>query len=121
MKPDITKKKDIEVVMTAFYSKVKADKTIGFFFKEMSDGVWLKHLEKMCSFWENVLFFTGDYEGNPMETHRQINQKQTTEPIHFQRWMKLFNATIDEIYEGANASKMKEHALAISAAMLRKL
>ena len=118
MRRDIAKKKDIEIVIKSFYDKTKSDKVIGFFFSDIN---WEKHLETMCAFWENVLFFTGDYEGNPMITHREVNQKNTTEPVHFQRWMKLFDATVDELYEGPNATKMKEHASAISAAMLRKL
>ncbi len=121
MKRDISKKEDISLVMQLFYDKAKVDETLGHFFSDASNINWETHLPKMCAFWENILFFTGNYEGNPLVTHRQINQKKPTEAIHFKRWMKLFDATIDKHFTGPNATKMKVHAKAISAVMMQKI
>ncbi len=121
MKPDICKKEDISLVMQLFYDKAKVDETLGPFFSDAANIDWEKHLPKMCAFWENILFFTGNYEGNPLVTHRQVNQKKHTETIHFKRWMKLFDATIDKHFTGPNATKMKLHAKAISEVMMQKI
>ncbi len=121
MKPDISNKDNIKTVVDAFYQKVKTDKVIGFFFSEVVTVDWEKHLPKMCAFWENILFFTGEYEGNPIATHRQINQQYVTKPEHFQRWMQLFDATIDELFAGSNANKMKKHSKAIASVMMQKI
>lgn len=121
MKTDISNKEDIEVVVRAFYEQVKTDPEIGFFFSEVIHLNWQPHIEKMCLFWENVLFFTGEYEGNPIATHRYINRLHTTTPAHFQRWMKLFETTLDSLFSGPNVDKMKKHSKAIAAVMMQKI
>ncbi|MBX2921891.1 MAG: group III truncated hemoglobin [Chitinophagaceae bacterium] len=121
MKPDIASRADIEKVVHLFYDKVKTDDTIGFFFTKVVPIDWDKHFSVMCAFWENVLFYTGEYEGNPLVTHRKINQKYPTNTQHFARWMELFNEAVDTLFAGPNADQMKQHAKAIAAVMQLKL
>ena len=121
MKPDILTKEDIQLVVTSFYEKVKIDETIGLFFSKVVPIDWDKHLPKMCAFWENVLLFTGEYEGNPIVTHRKMNLEYTTTKEHFKRWMELFDETIDELFAGTNAEKMKAHSKSIATVMMQKL
>ena len=118
---DIIDRKDIEKVISLFYEKVKADNKLSFFFTKVVQINWEEHLVVMADFWENVLFFTGDYEGNPLETHRNIYQKQKTELIHFERWLDIFYETIDRHYSGENAEKMKQHAKGIALVMQEQL
>ena len=61
MKKDISNNKDIEKLVNLFYEKVKKDTTIAPFF--LDDFDWDKHLKIMYKFWENVLFYTGNYNG----------------------------------------------------------
>ena len=121
MKQDITNKAAIEKVVSQFYAKVKTDPLIGVFFTKVVPINWEKHLPLMCSFWENVLFYTGEYEGNVLETHRKVNQKLPTENIHFERWLQLFDETVDALYAGPNAEKMKERSKSIAAIMMAKM
>lgn len=65
MKKDIKNRKDIELLVNKFYDKVKADKSISHFFTDTVHVNWKQHLV-MYDFWENIVFFTGAYEGNPM-------------------------------------------------------
>ena len=63
---DIKDKKDIKVFIDAFYEKVRVDQTIGpIFISRIPDDNWPKHLERMYSFWNTVLFAKPDYRGNP--------------------------------------------------------
>lgn len=121
MKPDICNKYDIEMVVKSFYAKVKSDEKIRFFFSEVIPINWDIHIPKMCAFWENVLFFSGEYEGNPIVTHRKINQQHATNSAHFLRWMELFDETIDEYFKGVNAEKMKAHSKSIATVMMQRL
>lgn len=121
MKRDIKDRDDINEVVNLFYEKVKTDDIIGFFFSEVVVVNWEKHLPKMCDFWENVLFYTGNYEGDPLMTHRNIHQKHSTSPHHFERWMQLFVESVDELYKGVNAEKMKTHAKGIAEVMMERL
>jgi len=75
MKPDIQNRKDIETLVNAFYDKVKTDAVIGYLFNEVAQVNWQTHLPKMYDFWQNILFFTGNYDGNPMAKHKDITSK----------------------------------------------
>lgn len=121
MKKDVSNREDIDSVINAFYAKVQQDEIISSYFSEVISVDWSIHLNKMAGFWENVLFFTGDYEGNPLDTHRHIHQKRPTNSQHFDRWKELFYETLDELFEGENVSKMKEHTDAIAAVMLQRI
>lgn len=120
MKPDIQNRQDIEVLVNACYEKVKTDAVIGYLFNDVAQVNWATHLPKMYDFWENILFFTGNYDGNPMAKHKELHQKSTMNPSHFAHWNKLFTETVDHLYEGAKAEEIKNRALNISAAMMYK-
>lgn len=120
MKKDIKNRKDIEMIIAHFYEKVKADAVIGYYFSEVVPVNWEMHLPLMCDFWENILFFTANYDGNPMEVHKKLNQKTDMEYKHFSRWNELFKETIDEYYQGEKAQEMKNRASNIAQAMIAK-
>lgn len=117
MKKDIQNRKDIELMVRNFYDKVKVDKTIGHYFNEVMHVKWEKHLPIMIDFWENLLFFDNDYEGNPMSIHKTIDKKSKMKPKDFKKWTLLFNSTIDELFEGNNAETIKFRAGRIASIM----
>jgi len=79
-------------------------KQLVFFFKDIVKVDWDKHLPKMYSFWETILFGQMSYKGNPMAVHFPINQMEAMEKRHFERWLKLWKQTIEENFTGQNAS-----------------
>ena len=82
---------------------------------------WERHLRLMGDFWENVLFYTGDYDGDPLTAHRRVNALKPTQPGHFEKWLRLFTGSVDQLYKGKNASKMKKHASGIAAVMQERV
>lgn len=121
MKRDLSKKADIEKVIHLFYDKVQKDEVIGPFFTEIFQIDWETHSQKMCCFWESVIFYTGEYEGNPLDTHRRIHQQHPTKAEHFNRWLELFAKAVDTLFAGPNAEKMKRHSKAIATVMQQKI
>ena len=115
MKKDILNKKDIETLVNLFYEKVKKDITISHFFKD--DFHWDKHLEIMYKFWENVVFYTGSYSGNPMDKHFEIHGKTPLAMKDFHQWTKLFNESVDELFSGEKADLIKLKASNIATVM----
>jgi hemoglobin len=75
---------------------------------------WKEHLSLMCDFWENIIFFSGNYVGNPMHLHQHLNEIENIDKKHFNRWNKLFAATVDELFEGEKATLIKKKAISIS-------
>lgn len=121
MKHDIQNKKDIENLVNTFYEKVKKDSTISHFFTDVVKVNWESHLPIMYKFWENVVFYTGSYDGNPMEKHKEINLKSHISTEHFKQWTMLFNETVDELFEGEKADLIKQRALSIATVMQIKI
>jgi len=100
-----------------FYEKVKPDETIGYFFSQVAGIDWEKHLPVMYNFWENIIFHVGGYTGNPMKHHMDLHQKSPMKKEHFNRWIELFNETVDELFEGEKAEQVKVRALSIATVM----
>ncbi|MEG0761058.1 group III truncated hemoglobin [Chryseobacterium sp.] len=96
-------REDIELLVNSFYTKVIDDETIGFFFKDIIKVDFEKHLPKMYSFWETILFGQMSYKGNPMAVHFPINQLEAMKKRHFERWLELWKQTIEENFTGQNA------------------
>lgn len=57
MKKDIESRACIENLVNTFYQKVKEDELIAFFFDEVAQLNWEKHLPKMYDFLGNGCFW----------------------------------------------------------------
>lgn len=121
MKKDILHRKDIELLVNGFYSKVKQDQEIGFIFSDIVQVNWEKHLPVMYDFFENMLFYTGGYTGNPMELHKHLNRLFPLTTAHFEQWYLLFSTTVDELFSGATADLAKQRVKSIATVMQIKI
>jgi hemoglobin len=118
MKNDITGRPDIEILVKTFYDKVNRDNLIADFFGGVN---WEKHLPVMYNFWSDILFGETSFKGNPMLKHMALNSRMPMETVHFERWLTLFNQTVDELFEGQNAELIKQRALSIATVMRIKI
>ena len=121
MKNDIRDKQDIIQIVNTFYDKVKQDPLISHFFTEVKQVDWDKHLPKMYNFWDNVVFYTNNYSGNPMQIHKNIHALHAFTGADFKQWYTLFAATVDELFEGDNAELIKQRALSVATIMQIKI
>jgi len=121
MKNDIRDKQDIIQIVDAFYDKVKQDAVISHFFTEVIKVDWDKHLPKMYNFWDNVVFYTNNYVGNPMQVHKNIHALHDLTGADFKQWYRLFAQTVDELFEGENAELIKQRALSVATIMQIKI
>ena len=117
MLTDISTRADIEIMVNRFYDKVKSDDLISFFFTDIVQVNWPAHLPKMYDFWESIAFGTSAYKGEPMTAHIQLSKKQAMTVEHFNRWLKLFQQTIDENFSGEKADEIKMRAGSIATIM----
>lgn len=121
MNPDIKNRAGIQQLVDAFYTKVRADATIGYLFNEVAKVNWEAHLPRMYDFWENIVFQTGGFTGNPMVAHVQLHRQSPLRAEHFQRWLQLFLTTVDELFAGDNAELIKQRARSIATMMQLKV
>jgi len=118
MKNDILNRADIELLVDSFYNRVKADPVLKQFFKQVE---WEKHLKIMYDFWENAIFYTGTYSGNPINVHRHIHDKFPLDKEAFASWLTLFLQTADDLFEGEKTILIKQKAYSIATVMQMKI
>ena len=118
---DIEERKDLFKLLEAFYVKAFADELIGFYFTDVIKLDLEMHLPVITDFWESVLLNTKQYRGDVMKLHQHINHLSPFKAEHFDRWVQLFCATVNEFYEGEVAERAKQRALSIATIMKIKL
>jgi hemoglobin len=118
---DIANREDIVLLLEQFYSKALHDETIGYFFTEVIPLNMETHIPLIADFWETVLFGKAAYKGNVMQMHQHIHHQSPFNDEHFKRWVQLFHATVDEIFEGEKATMAKQRAESVATLMRIKL
>ena len=118
---DIESRADLDLIIEKFYNHLLVDEVVGFLFTEVVKLNLKEHLPRLVDFWEDQLFGTRNYSGNPMRVHMQLHQKSALEKEHFNRWLELFNQTIDSRFSGPKAHLAKERALSIATVMQIKV
>lgn len=103
---DILTEEDIITLVHQFYGKVRKDALLGPIFEKVINGNWDHHLGIMCDFWSTMLLYSGRYPGDPMSKHIPMPIKKE----HFDTWITLFKATVDEHFSGPTATGAKQRA-----------
>ncbi len=103
---DIAALDDIKTLVDGFYGKVEEDDLIGPVFNEKIADRWPEHLAKMYTFWQTVLLGEHSYLGRPFPPHAQL----PIEKQHFDRWIALFQETVDTHFSGPKAEEAKWRA-----------
>lgn len=118
---DILNESDIKLLVDEFYKKVVVDPVIGFIFNDVVKLSWEKHIPVMYSFWSSLLLGTTTYSGNPMVKHMELDKKVALTKNHFDRWLNLWDVTVNENFKGVNADEARKRAKHIAGIMLFKV
>ena len=106
MNKEILILEDIKLLVDTFYGKVREDDLLSDIFNNVIQDRWPQHLQKMYAFWQTVLLGEHTYYRSPFPPHAKL--PVTAE--HFDRWLNLFYATVDELFEGEKAKEAKWRA-----------
>ena len=105
-KKDIEGLEDIKILVDNFYYSIQRDNLLGPIFHAVIKDNWTPHLEKMYSFWNTILFDVHSYSGRPFPPHADLPIQEE----HFNRWLSLFENTVDQNFEGSIAENAKFRA-----------
>ncbi len=97
-----------------FYADVRADDLIGPVFEAALHDKWDVHLPRMVQFWSTMLLGTRDFSGNVYGKHMALDGIQ---PAHFNRWLTLFQRTVQHLFEPAPAKTIMAIADKIAASL----
>ena len=111
---DIESRKDIEILVSTFYNKVRHDPLLAPVFAHVD---WVHHLPVMVDFWSSILLGDMRYQGNPFQKHIGL----PISAAHFEQWLKLFISTVDDGFAGPRADEARLRAKSIAGLFQHKL
>lgn len=115
---DIETREDLENLLAEFYKTATADRKIGHHFAGLDLAA---HLPIIVDFWEKVLFGKAVYFGNPLAVHQMLHEKSLLKTEHFQRWLEIFQRTIDKFFVGETSENAKLRAKMIAHSLNQNL
>lgn len=121
MKKDIGSREDLFLLVKNFYNKLLTDDSINYLFTDVANINLEHHLPVLVDFWDNILFGSDTYRKNAMLPHLILHKKSPLKKHHFETWLKYFQVTVDELFEGNKAFLAKERAQSIATVMQIKI
>lgn len=118
---DIHDRADCERLVRAFYGRALTDPMIGFLFVDVAKIDLEQHVPVITSFWETILLGRQSYSGGAFAPHASLHRKAPLRRAHFDRWVVLWCATVDELFAGERAELAKAHAVRVARAFHRRL
>lgn len=105
--PDLDTVDQITEMVRRFYEQVDIDQLLGPIFNDVAQVDWETHLPKLAAFWARALLDIDGYQGNPFARHAAIHAATPLTLAHFQRWLALFEGTLDSGWTGPNAERAR--------------
>jgi hemoglobin len=121
MKSDIATREDCERLVRSFYEQALVDPVIGFLFTEVAKVDMAHHVPRITRFWETVLLGAQSYGGGAFRPHIELNRQVTLRRGHFERWLWLWQQTVDQLFAGEVAEEAKRHAVRVAGAFYERL
>ncbi len=118
---DIQNRSDIDIIIKSFYSILLKDEILAVFFTKITPLNLEHHLPLIGDFWESILLDNPKYKNNAMSKHFEIDQKKRLEPLHFKRWLQLWEQCISSKFKGIKANLAIQRAHQIAEVMQLKL
>lgn len=116
-KPDLDSRQHIEQFVDRFYQRMLADEQLAPIFLDVAAIDLAVHLPHIKDYWCKLLLGERGYSRHTMNIHRQLHGKQPLQAADFQRWLTLFNATLDEGFAGERSERARQVAASIAANM----
>mgnify|MGYP002637718955 CR=1 FL=1 len=121
MKEDLKSREDVQLMVRTFYENVFEDVMLAPIFISVLGNNMDAHYSKMADFWEDQIFGSFKFEGNPMKVHIELSERFSIDSDLFDIWLNLFNLNVDQLFVGENAEKAKEQAGNIAMVMRLKM
>ena len=115
--PDLDSRQQVEAFVDRFYQRVLADPQLAPIFIDVASIDLAVHLPHIKNYWCKLLLGESGYRRHTMNIHRVLHGKRALTRGDFQRWLTLFEATLDQYYRGPYTEKARRIAGAIAANM----
>lgn len=100
---------DVEQLVRRFYQAAIPDPQLGPIFHAF--GVdWSVHVPKLVAYWCRELLGEPGYTGRPVGAHNPVLGCRPFGEPEINRWLELWNETVDELFTGQVAELAKRRA-----------
>ncbi len=121
MLEDIQTRADCERLVRTFYGRALTDPIIGWLFTDVAKLDLEAHVPRLTRFWETILLGAQSYGGGAFRPHLELNSKAPLRKGHFDRWLYLWDATVEELFFGPHADLASAHAHRVAQAFELRL
>lgn len=113
-RPDLDTRERVGCFVDAFYAKVLVDPLLAPVFLDIAAVELDVHLPHIKDYWCKLLLGDTRYKRHTMNIHRQLHLKRELSLADFERWLSLFESTLEETCQGPGAERAKRVANAIA-------
>ncbi len=117
---DVRTRDDVRRFVVAFYRDVAMDDLLGPIFAAAQVD-WNAHHDRLTDFWAWQLLGQPSYGRNPLRAHEPVHARTPFRAEHYDRWLQIFEGTMDAMFAGPTAELAKGRARKMAAALGRLL
>lgn len=116
-RPDLDSRERIHMFVDAFYRRMLQDPELAPIFLEVAEIDLDRHLPLIRAYWEKLLLGEKGYKRHTMNIHRDLDAERRLRRRDFERWLALFQLTVDSLFAGPHADRAKQTAQRIATNM----
>ena len=119
---DLDERTEIAEFVTRFYRQIAQDERFHHYFDVLARVDWDVHTRDLTDFWSAVLLAEPDRDpAAVLEAHRWLHEATAFHVELFDRWLDIFDTTLDEGWCGPVAERARRRAHGFAWAMAKRL
>lgn len=119
---DLDTRDEIAEFVTRFYREIAQDERFHHWFETIAHVDWHAHTAALTEFWVGVLLGgPHDPADDVIEAHRWLHDADPFDAALFERWLEIFDTTLDEGWTGPMNEAARGRGHGIAWAMAKRL
>ncbi|MEZ5246035.1 MAG: group III truncated hemoglobin [Acidimicrobiales bacterium] len=119
---DLDNRTEIAEFVTRFYREIAQDDRFHLYFETLAHVDWHAHTLDLTDFWAGLLLGEPhDPADDVIEAHRWLHDAEPFDTALFDRWLEIFDTTLDEGWSGPAATTARRRGHGIAWAMAKRL
>lgn len=120
---DLDSRDQIAELVTRFYRQIAQDERFHHWFGTIAGVDWHAHVGDLTDYWAGLLLDAEPHRpaAEVIEAHRWLNDADPFDAELFERWLEIFDTTLDAGWSGPLTETARRRAHGIAWAMAKRL
>ena len=119
---DLGDREEIAEFVTRFYREIAQDDRFHLYFETLAHVDWHAHTLDLTDFWAGLLLGEPTTQADDViEAHRWLHDAEPFDAALFDRWLEIFDTTLDEGWTGPITEIARRRGYGIAWAMAKRL